>query len=347
MPPIRNKVEIDQLKAKKAGEIFDKKEVKQEAKKEEKQLKRDTTPMFDYYKAWDKFAAEEEKGLETDEILEAKNPVAEEERVPKTQAEMMQRTSGAKPNTRIVIKGGSVKKSNMADNLKAQGNAFFISLEYEKAIDCYTRCFPHIPESDHSLHTVVLSNRAQCHIKMKKYELAFQDANAALKFDPNHLKSIQRRGTAAYYTGRLRQAKKDFIHSLKIEPSKLFTEYLDFVEKKILKSKTEALDKLRRQPLYNSGVDFHGTSCSEEMQASTHPDEFKRMGAEEFKRKGQRIIIQEINLDEKLQSKKQERKQEVLKKQTMEEAKSDAKEPEKPSEPKEAEPAAPESIDQG
>ena len=91
LPPIRNKVEIDQLKAKKAGEIFDKKEVKQTGKKEmakdEKQLKRDITPMFDYYKAWDKFAAEEEKTLENggaDEILEAKNPVAEPERQPKT-----------------------------------------------------------------------------------------------------------------------------------------------------------------------------------------------------------------------------------------------------------------------
>jgi tetratricopeptide (TPR) repeat protein len=80
---------------------------------------------------------------------------------------MMQRTSGAKPNTKIVIKGGTVKKSNMADTLKQQGNAFFMSLEYDKAIDCYTRCLPHIPESDHLMNTIVYSNRAQCYIKLK------------------------------------------------------------------------------------------------------------------------------------------------------------------------------------
>ena len=72
----------------------------------------------------------------------------------------MQRTSGAKPNTKIVIKGGSVKKNTMADHMKQQGNAFFMSLEYEKAIECYTLCLPQIPESDHVMKCVVASNRA-------------------------------------------------------------------------------------------------------------------------------------------------------------------------------------------
>jgi hypothetical protein len=63
----------------------------------------------------------------------------------------MQRTSGARPNTKLVIKGGTVKKSSQADFLKQQGNAFFLAHEYEKAIDSYTRCIPEIPESDHSM----------------------------------------------------------------------------------------------------------------------------------------------------------------------------------------------------
>jgi DnaJ family protein C protein 7 len=79
-----------------------------------------------------------------------------------------------------------------------------MSLEYEKAIDCYNKCIEAINESDHAMKTIVFSNRAQCHIKLKNYENAFVDADKALKFDPNHLKSIQRRGTAAYFTKRLR-----------------------------------------------------------------------------------------------------------------------------------------------
>ena len=114
---------------KKKGEIFQTAEVNKNTQikeQKEKELKRDITPMFDYYKAWDKFAAEEEENLEKKpgvddeegEIIPAKNPTPEAEKVPKTQAEMMQRTSGAAPNTKIVIKGGSVKKNSMADQLK-------------------------------------------------------------------------------------------------------------------------------------------------------------------------------------------------------------------------------------
>lgn len=129
----------------KKGNIFDKKDVKK-ISKEEKELKRDTTPLIDYYKAWDKFADEELKKDDGDadsdgEIIPATNPKPEKERDgPMSQMEMMQRTSGARPNTKLVIKGGTVKNNSMADQLKQQGNAFFMSLEFEKAIDCYTRC---------------------------------------------------------------------------------------------------------------------------------------------------------------------------------------------------------------
>lgn len=90
---------------------------------------------------------------------------------------MMKRTSGARPNTKLVIKGGTIKKSGQAEQLKLQGNAFFLSLEYDKAIDCYDRCFERIDDSDHNLKTVVLSNKAQCCIKLKKYSKAFEFAD--------------------------------------------------------------------------------------------------------------------------------------------------------------------------
>ena len=53
-------------------------------------LKRDITPMFDYYKAWDNFADKAERDGDNEEaprqeegdIIPAKNPVAEKEKVP-------------------------------------------------------------------------------------------------------------------------------------------------------------------------------------------------------------------------------------------------------------------------
>lgn len=83
---------------------------------------------------------------------------------------MFKLTSGAKPGTKLVIKGGTVKKSSQADDLKQQGNTYFVSGLFEKAIDCYGRAIPHIPESNHEMRCVVYSNRAQCYLKLKKYE---------------------------------------------------------------------------------------------------------------------------------------------------------------------------------
>lgn len=106
--------------------------------------KRDNTPMFDYYKAWDKFSNEVDPDIDQDSSsasnLQAKNPVFKEEPRPQTQAEMMKPTSGARPNTSIVVKGARQRQISIAEEFKIQGNSYFSSLDYSKAIECYTRC---------------------------------------------------------------------------------------------------------------------------------------------------------------------------------------------------------------
>jgi hypothetical protein len=47
---------------------------------------------------------------------------------------MMQRTSGAKPGTKIVIKGGTIRTESDAEKFKQQGNSFFVSLDYGMAL---------------------------------------------------------------------------------------------------------------------------------------------------------------------------------------------------------------------
>lgn len=158
---------------------------------------------------------------------------------------------------------------------------------------------------------VVYSNRAQCQIKLKKYECAFQDASLALSHDPNHMKSINRHGTAAYYTNRLRIARKDFNHSLSIEFSTQIAEYLIKVNKGIEKVKFEAYEKLKRQVLYSSGVDF---------TKGESQDEARKHGAMLFKDQAVKIKVKEMNLDEKILQ-EQAKKEEAVKKQQEEAAK--------------------------
>ena len=73
---------------------------------------------------------------------------------------MMQLTSGAKPNTKLVIKGGTVKPSSEAELLKQQGNSYFVSLEYDNALHAYTQCLEKMESNATEMRVVVLSNRA-------------------------------------------------------------------------------------------------------------------------------------------------------------------------------------------
>ena len=77
--------------------------------------------MPDYYKAWDKFDVD--KALDSDEEEEKKKKsssgIQYKEPPPvKSQADMMRLTSGAKPNTKIVIKGGTQALNADAEHLK-------------------------------------------------------------------------------------------------------------------------------------------------------------------------------------------------------------------------------------
>ena len=117
LPPIRNRIDISNSlqqskKVAPAGQAAAASKAASQRTNAEKELldkvKRDTTPMPDYYKAWDKIGRELEDDNDCDEndtgdATRAKNPKFREEG--KSTAEMFKPTSGAKPNTSIVVKG--------------------------------------------------------------------------------------------------------------------------------------------------------------------------------------------------------------------------------------------------
>jgi hypothetical protein len=76
------------------------------------------------------------------------------------------------------------------------------------------------------------------------------------------------------------------------------------VNEGIEKLKIEAQNKLKRRALFQAGVDF----TSENM----HPDDAKRKGIEEFKKKGLKLEIKETNLDKNQMEQIKEKKEEVL-----------------------------------
>ena len=118
LPPVRNRVDISKQleEAKKqenkkkgtkntTSDIFT--EVNGKDSKGEVKYKRDVTPMPDYYKAWDRFDVDEALASDEEDEKKPSKIKYKEPEPPKSQADMMRLTSGAKPNTKIVIKGGT------------------------------------------------------------------------------------------------------------------------------------------------------------------------------------------------------------------------------------------------
>lgn len=98
---------------------------------------------------------------------------------------------------------------------------------------------------------LVLSNRAQAYIKLKVYNKAYEDAHAALQLDHQHIKSVGRRGTAAFYLKKFKQAKLDFLHGLQLEPSNTqFAEYLKKTLERLEKIKLESYEKMKRRVVF-------------------------------------------------------------------------------------------------
>ncbi|XP_071488397.1 E3 ubiquitin-protein ligase CHIP-like [Diadema antillarum] len=71
-----------------------------------------------------------------------------------------------------------------ATELKEQGNRFFGSRKYEEAISCYSKAIMKNP-SDPKFYT----NRALCHLKLRRWDDGADDCRHALELDPTSIKA--------------------------------------------------------------------------------------------------------------------------------------------------------------
>lgn len=71
-----------------------------------------------------------------------------------------------------------------------------------------------------------------------------------MRINPNHIKSLGRRGTARYYLDKLSDAQSDFKEVLKLENNKSISEYLSKVNDKLVKIKYEAYEKMSRRATF-------------------------------------------------------------------------------------------------
>lgn len=112
------------------------------------------------------------------------------------------------------VVGGSTKSQDRDEAERERGNEYYKQGNFEQAIKFYTRSIGFNPRNP-----VVYSNRAMSYLKIKDYSSAESDCSCALELDPEHTKSLSRRGTARNALGRHQAAFLDFSKVKLLDPS--------------------------------------------------------------------------------------------------------------------------------
>jgi tetratricopeptide (TPR) repeat protein len=106
----------------------------------------------------------------------------------------------------------------MADELKARGNAHFKRGEYAQAADSYGKALA-VADLSLPLAPTLLTNRAMCYFKLKRYEACVADCTEALKLEPGRGKALYRRALAYQAAGKIEDALEDARLFQQAEPS--------------------------------------------------------------------------------------------------------------------------------
>ncbi|KAG0574845.1 hypothetical protein KC19_VG296300 [Ceratodon purpureus] len=181
-------------------------------------------------------------------------------------------------------------------SLRAEGNRLFSKGDWPGAIEFYTKCIQKATSSNQrkipgsknkkrghsesngltsngkvSTETVMLaySNRAAAWMKLSHYERALADAGEALHLDPQHLKSIYRKGCALHQMQQFEQARDCFAMALEHAPEK---------EIKLAHERSSVCDQQSRLGVY----DIH-KYLLDDYDGSTPPEYSDYVGPVEIK----------------------------------------------------------------
>ncbi|XP_037626510.1 tetratricopeptide repeat protein 4 isoform X1 [Sebastes umbrosus] len=105
-----------------------------------------------------------------------------------------------------------------AKSLKDEGNAYFKEKNYEKAILSYTAALKK-KCGDQELDTVILTNRAAAHFHLGNMRSALNDAAAAKKIKPDHLKALIRGAQSCIELRNFAEAIHWCDEGLKVHPT--------------------------------------------------------------------------------------------------------------------------------
>lgn len=107
----------------------------------------------------------------------------------------------------------TLTKEEEFDTMKSKGNQHVKNEEYQKAIECYTKCVQLFPDK-----VVSYTNRALCYLKLNQANKAESDCDKSLKKEPGNIKAMFRRAQAKKLKQHYRESISDLKNLLTMDP---------------------------------------------------------------------------------------------------------------------------------
>jgi tetratricopeptide (TPR) repeat protein len=110
------------------------------------------------------------------------------------------------PQTGVVDRNVDPPTFEAALALKQKGNTLFIAKKYSAALMSYSRAREKLTSvgmllsgDQRAAFVNILSNEAECYLRLKRYTEAQMSATEAITLDGKHVKSLLRRAKATFY----------------------------------------------------------------------------------------------------------------------------------------------------
>ena len=109
-------------------------------------------------------------------------------------------------------------RKSQAQDLKKNGNSFYLAGQNEEAIKQYEQALEICPLSFKNDLAILMANTASALIKMDRKAEAIEQCTEALRLNPKYVKALLKRGQMYEETDKPHQAMKDFEKILEIDP---------------------------------------------------------------------------------------------------------------------------------
>eukprot|EP00921_Rhytidocystis_pertsovi_P015538 GHVQ01024698.1.p1 GENE.GHVQ01024698.1~~GHVQ01024698.1.p1 ORF type:complete len:216 (+),score=35.75 GHVQ01024698.1:300-947(+) len=134
-----------------------------------------------------------------------------------------------------------------AERLKAEANEVYKSGDFEAAVFSYTKALQACPldESNNKLRSILLANRAACHLQCSDNQSCLADCTDAISYDPTYAKAYVRRCRANEGLNKWHDALADIKKAMELD-DKLRIEHSENL-KRIERESKEQFDKEKEE----------------------------------------------------------------------------------------------------